>query len=222
MDSTTRRAALRAAAKLTWGGGWTMAVACGGATAGTHDEGAGGALAVAEQPATEKGGAPPGMTNGSGGVTATSGATATIGGSTSSSGATATAGTGPSTGGAGGQPDGGSAGAGGATASECTTPIAFQPDNVVTVSVPDDELACCVADVLERMEQPGAETDPSVVNCCTAIVLGSNSRSPHYASPVRQYCCAGGSVAEPSALYSLPYCTPWGPPVPPALPGAMA
>lgn len=222
MDARTRRAALRAVAKLTWGGGWTMAVACSGATTGTPQDGAGGGLAVAGRPSTEKGGALE-PTSGSAGVAATSGgAPVTDGGSASPSGGAATSGAGPSLGGAGGQPDESAAGAGGATASECTSTIAFQPDDVMTVSVPDAELACCVAEVLERMDDVEAKTDPSVVNCCTAIVLGSNSQSPHYGSPVRRYCCYDGVVAEQSALFELPYCTPWGPPVPPPMPGVGA
>ena len=125
-------------------------------------------------------------------------------------------------GGAGGQSEDSAGGSGGAAAIECTSPIVFDPDNIARVSIPAEELACCAAEVLERMAAAEAKTDPFVVNCCTAIVLASNSSSPHYGSAVRNYCCSGGLVAEPKALYDLPYCTPWGPPTPPPMPGAVA
>ncbi|WP_437809312.1 hypothetical protein [Sorangium sp. So ce1078] len=91
------------------------------------------------------------------------------------------------------------------------------------------ELECCLGYTAERVPadptagpEQGLATladDASFVNCCTALIVGVGAHAISYreAEPVRGVCCFGDVVAPQEELYSHTFCTPWGPPVPPAL-----
>jgi len=113
-------------------------------------------------------------------------------------------------------------------------PRAQHPDAVV----PDGTFACCI-DVLEPLLRTdaafatlsdAAASDPLVVDCCAAVVVrvdddyadldaGARDRAaladaglgPEW-GPLEP-CCA------PIGIPEGPTCTPWGPPMPPAMPG---
>jgi len=81
--------------------------------------------------------------------------------------------------------------------------------------VGDQALACCEAYVLAHPERPvdAGSHDPSLVNCCTAVVVRGRGDSK-----VRDVCCFGGILGPPEQVWrTINYCAPWGPPVPPAL-----
>ncbi|WP_437314862.1 hypothetical protein [Sorangium sp. So ce385] len=94
---------------------------------------------------------------------------------------------------------------------------------------PRAELDCCLGYTAERAPDRGAvlseqelaalAEDASFVNCCTALIVGVGAGAISYgeAEPVRGVCCFGNVVAPEQELYSQAFCTPWGPPVPPAL-----
>jgi hypothetical protein len=80
------------------------------------------------------------------------------------------------------------------------------------------EAEACCASYVETVvgtgpARPGAELalDPSLVNCCRALAYeGSFDTSVAHTT-----CCYGGVL--PTEDIQAPYCSPWGPPVPPAL-----
>ncbi|KYF99336.1 hypothetical protein BE18_15560, partial [Sorangium cellulosum] len=94
---------------------------------------------------------------------------------------------------------------------------------------PRAELDCCLDYTAERAPERGAglseqevaalAEDASFVNCCTALIVGVGAGAISYreAEPVRGVCCFGIVVAPEQELYLQTFCTPWGPPVPPAL-----
>ncbi|WP_437333218.1 hypothetical protein [Sorangium sp. So ce394] len=94
---------------------------------------------------------------------------------------------------------------------------------------PRAELDCCLGYTAERAPERGAglseqevaalAEDASFVNCCTALIVGVGAGAISYpeAEPVRGVCCFGDVVAPEQELYFQTFCTPWGPPVPPAL-----
>ncbi|XXX74496.1 hypothetical protein WMF30_43300 [Sorangium sp. So ce134] len=96
-------------------------------------------------------------------------------------------------------------------------------------SPPRAELECCLSYTAERVPDPAVglseqevaalAEDASFVNCCTALIVGVGARAITYeeAEPVRGICCFGDVVAPERELYPHTFCTPWGPPVPPAL-----
>ena len=67
-----------------------------------------------------------------------------------------------------------------------------------------------------------AKGDPGFVNCCKAVMAGVENHTVTYAAvntSLRSACCFQNVVASAQDLYILSLCTPWGPPVPPAMPG---
>ncbi|WP_437753480.1 hypothetical protein [Sorangium sp. So ce1389] len=94
---------------------------------------------------------------------------------------------------------------------------------------PRAELDCCLDYAAQRLpddevrpsEQQLAAlaADASFVNCCTALIVGVGANVVSYgeAETIRHACCFGDIVAPEQELYAYTFCTPWGPPVPPAL-----
>ncbi|AUX46484.1 hypothetical protein SOCE26_079900 [Sorangium cellulosum] len=94
---------------------------------------------------------------------------------------------------------------------------------------PRAELECCLSYTTERLPDPGLvptdaqlaalSADASFVNCCAAVIEGVETDVITYdeTGPVRSACCFGDIVAPEEELYARALCTPWGPPVPPAL-----
>ncbi|WP_437597572.1 hypothetical protein WMF28_33410 [Sorangium sp. So ce590] len=95
---------------------------------------------------------------------------------------------------------------------------------------PRAELECCLGYASERMpagptvglseqELAALAEDASLVNCCTALIVGVDADAISFAEaePVRGACCVGDVVAPEEELWRRTFCTPWGPPVPPAL-----
>lgn len=95
---------------------------------------------------------------------------------------------------------------------------------------PREELDCCLGYMTERVPAGGTAglseqelaalaEDASVVNCCTALIVGVDARVISYveAGRVRGACCLDDLVAPQEELWRHTFCTPWGPPVPPAL-----
>jgi hypothetical protein len=87
------------------------------------------------------------------------------------------------------------------------------------------EFACCAAydnahppDASDAGPAPPHGTDPSLVNCCKAIIAGIDQGM--FATAVNESvraCCWTGIVAPQEELWSHGFCAPWGPPMPPAL-----
>jgi len=76
--------------------------------------------------------------------------------------------------------------------------------------------ACCnsyIADLVSAGMAPTAtETiDPSLMNCCRALAYSTLWEI----TPAHDTCC--GSRVLTGMDYNQPYCSPWGPPMPPAL-----
>ena len=228
MDSRSRRAALRAAARVALGGAVSVLVACGGqTTAGNaggeevdvgEDEGLepqpsllprdpdpAGSSAAAREPAP--------ISRPSPAVTAHPMPTA------SSAEPQASIDAGSHTGFADAAPshgDGGSSAVPDGLA--CIGPVPFEPFEPLPV-VGKGEFDCCVEHVLAHM---APEPDDAVVNCCSAIVQAAGLSSELIGGPVRDYCCADGLVAPTPDIWASQFCAPWGPPVPPAMPEAVA
>lgn len=219
MREETRRAALRAAARVALG-----ALAC-GALAGCNGRyvsgGQSSPLDPDEEIPAEVPDAPPPA---GGGATTGGGATAGVGATTGGGGEAST--------GSGVVPtpdEGGAGGAGGSPPAPTGLACAEQVNLDDTAARPRAELDCCLDYTAQRVPAPGTgfseeqraalAGDASFVNCCTALIVGVGADAISYreAEPVRQVCCFGDVVAPEAELYNEKYCTPWGPPVPPAL-----
>ncbi|WP_437710272.1 hypothetical protein WMF45_36330 [Sorangium sp. So ce448] len=222
MREETRRAALRAAARVALG-----ALAC-GALAGCSGRYVSGGQSSPLDPDEE---IPAGEPDGpaSAGVGATTGVGGTTGvGATTGGGGEPSTGSGviptPDEGGAGG-----AGGSGGAPPTPTGLACAEQVSLDDTEARPRAELDCCVDYGVQRLPAPGTGIseeqraalagDASFVNCCTALIVGVDANAISYrdAEPVRHACCFGDVVAPEGELYTRTFCTPWGPPVPPAL-----
>ncbi|WP_437276358.1 hypothetical protein WME90_34635 [Sorangium sp. So ce375] len=210
---------MRAAAKVALG-----ALAC-GALAGCNGNYVSGGQSSPLDPDEELPAEAPGEPDPAGG-----GATAGVG-ATASGGATAGGGGAASTG-AGVVPtpeEGGAGGSGGSPPAPTGLACAEQVNLDDKEARPRAELDCCLDYTAQRVPAPGAGfseeqraalvDDASFVNCCTALIVGvgANAISYREAEPVRQACCFGDVVAPEEELYTQTFCTPWGPPVPPAL-----
>jgi hypothetical protein len=88
----------------------------------------------------------------------------------------------------------------------------------------DAEYACCLAKVStatnDWSSEEGkalAQTEP-VANCCRALIAAVDIDGSRYrqVNPVRAACCTSNAV-QGSELFLHRLCTPWGPPMPPAL-----
>ncbi|HTN90559.1 MAG TPA: hypothetical protein VL242_43095 [Sorangium sp.] len=215
MREETRRAALRAAARVALG-----ALACGVSVGcgGVH-------IADEPSPAPDPGEqvvpeAPDGPDPAGNGATA-GGAGAAGGG-----------GAAPGTGGdvsASSAAGGGTDGAGGSPPAPSELACAEQAGFDDAEARPREELECCLDYTAQRLPDDGVRpsdeqlaalaADASFVNCCTALIVGVGADAITYgeAEPIRHACCFGDIVAPEQELYAYTFCTPWGPPVPPAL-----
>jgi hypothetical protein len=87
----------------------------------------------------------------------------------------------------------------------------------LAVPVGREAEACCVSYVESVAgsgpARPGAELalDASLLNCCRALAWGGSFDT----NLAHTTCCYGDVL--PTADREGPYCSPWGPPVPPAL-----
>jgi hypothetical protein len=107
-------------------------------------------------------------------------------------------------------------------------PAGTEPAIVVT----QGQFDCCLA-YLSAAEDASATrdawagafgADPSAQNCCRVLIAkldqGDSANLSNYQrtlGPVRDTCCTSGLIAPVDTLYAHILCTPWGPPVPPAL-----
>jgi hypothetical protein len=226
VDSAIRQKALRSAAKVAFGASvcWGAALSgCGGKSVYGDDEStenvelSGGTGALATGGATGSS-----ATGGS----ATAGGSGPSGGSAEVGGATA-GGSGPT----GGSAEVGGAGAGPLDAGRlpelaCTQPIGLDGSETVDEGV----FSCCagyveqVAPQGSAIDAPRLAADPSLVNCCRYVTsryydyyllkqdAGATVEYPYAAHDA---CCYPGVLGETERDES--FCTPWGPPVPPAL-----
>jgi hypothetical protein len=112
------------------------------------------------------------------------------------------------------------AGAGGAGGSST---VCDAPPSGADASVGSAVFDCCVAFLEPDASLPGGSFDPSaandprVVDCCQAIVAHVDQNYSDYSKvPYQELgaCCT--LLNNPVG----PACTPWGPPVPPAMPAA--
>ena len=105
--------------------------------------------------------------------------------------------------------------------------------DAMSTEVTPAQLACCLAygeSYLSDSSAPvdAAKQDAQLVDCCTAVIARVELHGEDYSAvhaPLRQLCCSGEVVAAKEALFSYRLCTPWGPPVPPAMvaaPGELA
>jgi len=107
--------------------------------------------------------------------------------------------------------------------------LARYPDPSTPVSA--SEAACCIAYDEKQIAAAGDAgvgdaaasafgADPKFVNCCKAIISGFGTGAFKYADAsgaLRNECCSSGIVAPQNELWPQAFCSPWGPPVPPAL-----
>ncbi len=109
----------------------------------------------------------------------------------------------------------------------CLSEVALAQYPDLSTPVSASEAACCVAYDDAQITAAGDAgpsgalgADLSFVNCCKAIISGFGSGAIAYADvsgPVRDVCCSSGIVAPRDELWPQAFCSPWGPPVPPAL-----
>ena len=98
----------------------------------------------------------------------------------------------------------------------CIPPVEVA-NGALTTPVDSDQQACCesyVTAAVSAGQAPaptGSGNDPSVLNCCRALAYVG-----HFAATVaHDTCCTQGLLAQDD--FYQPYCSPWGPPMPPAL-----
>jgi hypothetical protein len=103
-----------------------------------------------------------------------------------------------------------------APALACVAPVEVIERRLATALGLEAE-ACCASYVESVVgtgpARSGAELalDPSLLNCCRALAYeGSFDTSVAHTT-----CCYGGVLSTEDI--QAPYCSPWGPPVPPAL-----
>jgi hypothetical protein len=222
MESETRRRALRAVAKVAFGAAFAGTLpGCGGRAQtdfnGPRGDGGSGA-------------ASPDTSSGSALVDAGPTHVATGGGPSSAivdAGPTHVA----SAGGAGGASGVGGA-AGGAL--RCLGPVDLEAWPASSTPISVAEFACCrdydnglTASLADAglIGAAGAtdelSADPSFANCCKALIAGGDQRVPinedAWSYPALSVCCHSPNMSEQDQLWGHLYCTPWGPPVPPAL-----
>lgn len=134
---------------------------------------------------------------------------------------------GGNSGGASGGTLGGEASSGGSSTGE-PPPICVGPTELTVPSLApgpsEEELRCCLARVSTATSDwrspEGDEIMKSapIVDCCRAIVTAVDLDHALYkqASRVHAPCCSR-YVGEPPDIFQHLLCTPWGPPMPPAL-----
>jgi hypothetical protein len=134
---------------------------------------------------------------------------------------------GGNSGGASGGTLGGEASSGGSSTGE-PPPICVGPTELTVPSLApgpsEEELRCCLARVSTATSDwrspEGDEIMKSapIVDCCRAIVTAVDLGHALYkqASRVHAPCCSR-YVGEPPDIFQHLLCTPWGPPMPPAL-----
>lgn len=214
MNTKTREAALRAAARLTVGTGISLHLL----------SGCGGNYAIESQTADS---APVSAAPaGDAGSTPGNPAAATSNGDEAPAGATSNGGerkdAAPSTEGPSdvAQVDV-------ATTLACLGPVVLgERGDPTTTAITGAERDCCLAYNLARIGTAGSmqatkDDDPSFANCCKALIARLDVHGEEYdiaiGTPVRSACCSAQETQEQIALWSHSYCTPWGPPMPPAM-----
>jgi hypothetical protein len=159
---------------------------------------------------------------GSGGETDDGGGTSGSGGQGSGNGGSSASG---GFSGAGGESSGGNGGGGSTGGSDaCVGPteVTLPP----TLPGPSDaEFACCVTMISSATKnwfsdegRAPAMSEP-IVNCCRAVVAAVDIVGTRYqqANAATHAACCSLSAAPKPELYQHLLCTPWGPPMPPAL-----
>jgi hypothetical protein len=121
------------------------------------------------------------------------------------------------------------------TACSPPSPASLAPEAGGSVQVTDDTFQCCIAliapelrtDAIVPRFDDAAASDPAIVGCCDAVIYrldhdysgdaGAADRAALADAGLGYSEYAGGCcpvVAYPEG----PTCTPWGPPMPPAMP----
>ena len=97
----------------------------------------------------------------------------------------------------------------------CVGPVALSHEPQPAIS--DDAFGCCVAYLAAHF--PGdAGADPSLSNCCHAVIVGVDQDAARYNQAGTRFdCCSASDPELQSELWGHWLCTPWGPPVPPSL-----
>ena len=216
MESETRRRALRAVAKVAFGTAFAGTLpSCGGRAlvdfdGSKADGGSGGANA-----GTNSGPAP--VDAGPAHTTTGGQPSTTIADAGPSPMATA----------------GGASGAGGATGSglRCLGAVDLEAAPASSTPISVAEFACCrdYADGLAASLGDAGLTsvggavsaDRSFANCCKAVLAAVDQHVPTsqdaWSDPALRACCYDPTMSEQEQLWNHAFCTPWGPPVPPAL-----
>ena len=219
MESETRRRALRAVAKVAFGTAFAGTLpSCGGRAlvdfdGSKADGGSGGANA-----GTNSGPAP--VDAGPAHTTTGGQPSTTIADAGPSPMATA----------------GGASGAGGATGSglRCLGAVDLEAAPASSTPISVAEFACCRDYDNGRVTSLGdagligaagaagvLSADPSFSNCCKALIAGIDEQVPIHEDVwsyvARNACCYGPNPSEQEQLWNHTFCSPWGPPVPPAM-----
>ncbi len=109
---------------------------------------------------------------------------------------------------------------------QCLGEVVLRDYPAQSTPVSAAEFACCVAygiahstDLADAGQATTHGSEPSLVNCCKAIIAGTDQGALRTTlnAPVAEACCWNGIVAPREQLWDHGLCSPWGPPVPPAL-----
>ena len=97
----------------------------------------------------------------------------------------------------------------------CLEPVTVVGTELAAPFTPEQK-ACCesyVESLVSAGKAPPAVTtvDPSLLNCCRALAYSTLWQI----NVTHETCCASDVLSRVD--YGQPYCSPWGPPVPPAM-----
>ena len=82
------------------------------------------------------------------------------------------------------------------------------------------EVDCCMAHLEPRIANGPQARDSTFSNCCNAVIAANDYGILDYSDVsggVREACCFSGTSQEQQSLFGHSLCSPWGPPVPPAM-----
>jgi hypothetical protein len=120
-----------------------------------------------------------------------------------------------------------------ASPAECVGPVELEPVQwdvpwEAPANVTREAFDCCQAYAKDRISSTSSDSvdtdasseDAAFANCCKAIVAWVQIDWTSYAEvdwEVRSACCFGAAAGWPEPPWEFSLCTPWGPPVPPAM-----
>jgi hypothetical protein len=105
----------------------------------------------------------------------------------------------------------------------CNAPPVPEDLDASMPAIPSEVAACCMDYAAQRVPDGGYffseedRKDPNLIACC-AVVIATQTRL--WGLPYGHPCCAAAPIFVRAPQFMA--CTPWGPPVPPAMPRELA